>query len=126
MKLLIKKGTTSVIQSIYVTDTSSNALTGLAFDTSGLSAYYFRAGDTSSTQITLVDATLGTYTSGGFKEVDATNLPGLYEIHLPNAVFASGSDFAYAIYKGASTMSPLPIEIQLVDSKAFLPFIRKV
>lgn len=123
MKILVKKGTTSIIQSVYITDTSNNALTGIAFDSGGLSAYYFRSGDTSATAITLADATLGTYTSGGFKEVDATNLPGLYEIHLPNAVFADGSDYAYAIYKGAATMQALPIEIQLVDARVFLPWV---
>jgi len=37
MKILVKKGTTSVIQSIYITDTSNNALSGISFDSGGLS-----------------------------------------------------------------------------------------
>lgn len=124
MKILVKKNSTSVIQSVYITDTSGDALTGLVYNSAGLSAYYFRSGDLSATQITLADASLGTYTSGGFKEIDSTNMPGLYEIDLPNAVFADGSDFSYIVYKGATSMEPVRIEIQLVDSKVFLPFVR--
>lgn len=124
MKLLVKKGSTSVIQCIYVISTSDTALTGLTYNSAGLSAYYFRSGNTSATAISLANATLGTFTSGGFKEVDSTNLPGLYEVHLPNAVFADGSDYAYLIFKGATNMYPVTIEIQLVDAKVFLPFVR--
>lgn len=124
MKLLIKKGSTSVIQCIYIISTSDTALTGLTYNSAGLSAYYFRSGDTSATSITLTDTSLGTFTSGGFKEVDSVNMPGLYEIHFPNAVFATGSDNSYLILKGATNMYPVTIEIQLVDAKVFLPFVR--
>lgn len=126
MKILEKKGQISVMQCIYITDTSGNALTGITFDEGGLSAYYYRPGHlTTPTQITLIDMTLGSYSSGGFKEVHSTQVPGLYEIHLPNAVFADGANFAYVIYYGAVSMAPVPIEIELVDSRVFLPWVRR-
>lgn len=117
MKLTIKKGTTSKIVHIFVSDSSSltgAGLTGLAHNTASLSAYYVREGNPTATSITLVDiTTLGTYISSGFKEFDATNMPGLYEMHIPDAALASGSESVIVYLKGATNMAPLPFEIQL-------------
>jgi hypothetical protein len=33
---------------------------------------------------------VGTYISGGFCEVDPVNMPGLYRLDVPNALFATG------------------------------------
>lgn len=119
MKLITKKGTTSKILRIFVQDSSKtdgSGLTGLVFNSSGLTAYYIREGAAAATAITLVNAVVGTYTSSGFKEVDAANLPGVYELHPPNAVIASGADSVVIFMKGATNMAPLPIEIQLDDN----------
>lgn len=117
MKLQIEKDSSNQIMHIFIPDSSSTTgagLTGLAYNSAGLTAYYIRPGNSSATSIILSNATLGTFTSGGFKEVDATNLPGLYEIHLPNAVFATGADQVVVMYKGATNMAPVLIEIQIV------------
>ena len=119
MKLITKKGITSKIIHIFISDSSSTTgagLTGLVYNSAGLTAYYIRAGDASPTMIPLVDATVGTYTSGGFKEVDATNMPGIYELHPPDACFAAGADQVVIFLKGAANMVPLPLEIQLRDN----------
>jgi len=119
MKLTVKKATTSKILHIFITDSSKtdgSGLTGLVYNSSGLTSYYIREGDASATAITLVTATVGTYTSGGFKEVDATNMPGIYELHPPDACLATGADSVVIFLKGAANMAPLPIEIQLVDN----------
>jgi hypothetical protein len=119
MKLTVKKGTTSKILHLFILDSSKSdgsGLTGLAYNSSGLTAYYIREGDALSTFIYLADATVGTYTSSGFKEVDATNMPGVYELHSPNACLASGADSVVIFLKGATNMAPLPIEIQLDDN----------
>lgn len=119
MKLQLVKGTTSQTLLIFVQNssvTTGAGLTGLAFNSSGLTAYYYREGQgTGATQITLVTATLGTYTSSGFVEVDATDMPGWYEVGIPDAVLASGADFVGIQYKGATNMAPVNIEIQLTD-----------
>lgn len=113
MKNKIKVATTSFIDRVYIVNSSTGApLTGLAYNTAGLTFYYIKIFDTSATAVTLANCTLGTYTSGGFKEVDATNLPGLYEVHYPNAMLSSATK-VHAIIKGATNMLPVAIEIEL-------------
>jgi hypothetical protein len=115
MKRKIKVGTTSKRIKVFIQDSSATTgagLTGLVFNTASLTAYYIKDGDSSTTAITLVTATLGTYTSGGFKEVDAINMPGVYEIGLPNAAIASGN-CTHIFLRGATNMAPCPIEIEL-------------
>ena len=121
MKLTVKKGTTFKILHIFILDSSKgdgSGLTGLVHNSSGLTAYYIREGAASATAISLVTATVGTYTSGGFKEVDAANMPGVYELHPPTACLASGADSVVIFLKGAANMVPLPLEIQLDDNTA--------
>jgi hypothetical protein len=115
MKLKLKRGTTSKKLRVYIQDSSSTTgagLTGLTSGSSGLTWYYSREGDTSTTAVTLVAGTLGTYSSGGFVAVDGTNMPGVYEIGVPNAALASGAA-VHMILKGATNMVPRPIEIEL-------------
>lgn len=117
MKLKIKEGTTSKLIKVFIQDsrvTNGSGLTGLVYNSSGLSAYYIAEGDSSSTEISLTSATLGTYTSGGFVEVDSTNLPGVYEIGLPNAVLDNSSEGSVLVMlKGADNMIPILLEIEL-------------
>ena len=116
MKLTIKKGTTSNIIHVFILDipkSNGEGITGLTYNTTGLTAYYLRPGAASATSISLVNATIGTWTSGGFKEVDSTNLPGIYEIGIPDACTASGAESCTIMIKGAAEMAPLPIELQL-------------
>jgi hypothetical protein len=66
-------------------------LTGITYQTSGLQAYYVRNRSV-PVQITLVNQTNdGSWTSGGFAEINSTTMPGLYRLDVPNAAFASGS-----------------------------------
>jgi hypothetical protein len=82
--ITIKSGTTSRTEYIYLNTT------GYTFSSTGLSASYVRAGS-ARVAIPLVSQTVtGAYTSGGFCEVDATNMPGLYRIDVPNAIFNTG------------------------------------
>ncbi|MGG2324794.1 hypothetical protein, partial [Salmonella enterica] len=82
--------TTSLIQMIFINDSSSTTgagLTGLTNASAGLVCYYKADNGSASVSSTLVTiTTLGTYagtsTNTGFKEVDATNMPGLYELHV--------------------------------------------
>ena len=115
MKLKLNRGTTSKVLRIFVADSSQPTLKGLAGLTStssGLAWYYCREGDTSSTSITAVTSTLGTFTSGGFVAVDSTNMPGWYEIGVPNAALASGNSVIMQL-AGVTNMTPVLIEIEL-------------
>jgi hypothetical protein len=111
----LKRGSTSVRRLIFIADSSSTVgagLANLAFDTSSLVAYYF-AGDLSNeVAITLATATLGTWTSGGFVAVDNTNMPGWYEIGIPNAALDGGNECAIQL-RGAANMVPVNVYIEL-------------
>jgi hypothetical protein len=118
MKLVLKKGVTSQILLVWIADSSSTTgagKTGLVHNSAGLTAYYSREGAGSATAVGLSDMTLGSYTSGGFKELSATNMPGVYQFCPPDAVLASGASYAIVLLKGASNMAPVVLEIQLID-----------
>ena len=83
--ITIAPGSTSQSIEIYL------GLTGITYQTSGLQAYYVRNRSV-PVQITLVNQTNdGSWTSGGFAEINSTTMPGLYRLDVPNAAFASGS-----------------------------------
>lgn len=126
-----KAGATSEIWQIFVADSSSTTgagLTGLVNNTSGLTAYYHRDTDTTATAISLITMTVGTFTSSGFKEIDATNMPGWYQFCPPNAAIASGAKNCGFHLKGATNMAPLPLDVQLtsVDPDSTTAFITGV
>jgi hypothetical protein len=84
----------------------------LVYNTGSLVAYYF-AGDLSNeVQITLATATLGTFASGGFVAVDNTNMPGWYEIGIPDVALDGGNECAIQL-RGAANMVPVNIYIEL-------------
>jgi len=118
MKLSLKAGTTSKTIEIFIQDSSSTTgagLTGLVYNSSGLSAYFHRPKDTSATAITLATlaANNSAYSSGGFREIDATNLPGWYRFDIPDTALAASNTSCSIMLKGATNMAPLPIEIEL-------------
>jgi hypothetical protein len=116
-KLSRQTGTTSHILQVFIGNTSSSTgagLTGLLFNTSGLTCYYKRNTGTASVSVTLVTiTTLGTYVSGGFKEIDPTNMTGWYEFHPPDAAYAASASSVGFHLQGAANMAPLPIEVEL-------------
>jgi hypothetical protein len=110
-------GSTSEIWELFIQDSASTVgagKTGLAYNTASLTCYYKRNTATGTTSVSLADiVALGTYVSGGFKEVDPSNMPGVYEFHPPNAALASGAQSVTFFFKGASGMVVLPLEVEL-------------
>ncbi len=116
-KLFVQaQATSNRSEYVFVQDSASTTgggKTGIAYNASGLTAYYVRPGG-NATAITLATQTVtGAWSSGGWVEVDATNLPGIYRFDIPNAVFATGVDHAVVMLKGASGMAPVSLEYQL-------------
>lgn len=116
MKLRIIGNSTDVTVNIFIMDTTStegDGLTGLVWNTSGLTCYYARA-RTASAQLSLASvAVAGAHTDGGFVEIDSTNMPGWYRLDLSDAVVATGVDTVAVHLHGAADMAPLPFDIQL-------------
>lgn len=119
-KFTIKKGTTSKILLIDIYDSSSTTgarLAGLVYNSAGLTAYYNREGAAgAATAITLATATKGTWATGGFIAIDATNMPGHYELHIPDAALATGANSVLVELKGATNMVPKTVLIELIDN----------
>ena len=116
-KLTVKSGSASRSEYIFVNDSSSTTgagLTGLTNATAGLTAYYVteRGTPTAITLVSLASATAA-YSSGGFVAVDATNLPGVYRLDVPAAVFATTK--GVVMLKGATNMVPVLLEYDVVS-----------
>lgn len=112
----------SVRQSIYLEMSDSSApfqpKTGFAYNTSGISIYYTKNRQ-APVQVTPVDlATVQTvWTSGGVKEVDATNMPGLVRFDLPNDVFkGDGTSSEVLVTIKGTGYRTLTVRIPLVDN----------
>src|SRR5262245_61479068 len=90
---VVADSTSVSVDVILRSSTDSSALTGITF--SGITAYYYRQGASAAVAITPVTlaANNTAYTSGGFRQIDATNLPGRYRFDIPDAAFASGADW---------------------------------
>jgi len=110
-------GSTNVVESVFIPDSASTTgagKTGLAYNTSGLTCYYKRSNGTAAVAVSLVNiTTLGTFVSGGFKEVDATHMPGDYEFHPPDAAFAAGAKWVKFYFVGASGMVATRIKVRI-------------
>jgi|SRR6185437_2637219 len=118
MKLKLHVGTRSKSARIWIQDCTVGfplppaGLTGLTHASSGLKWGYFRDGDTAAGTVSLVAGTLGTYVSGGFVEVDAANMPGMYEVGVPDVILSVAGSAQIQIW-GAAKMCPILVEFEL-------------
>lgn len=95
--LTIAPNSTSRSETIYL------GVTGLTHLTSGLSASYVRTGS-ARVGFSLASQTVtGAWVSGGFVEIDAVNMPGMYRIDIPNAAFSSGTTSVTVAIKNSNT-----------------------
>lgn len=110
----VKAGSTSVTKNVLIYDSSTGLpLTGLAYNTAGLTAYYVLPG-AASVSITLATQTAtGGWSSGGFVEVDSTYMPGVYRLDIPNAAIASGRT-SIVYLQGATNMAPCVFEVNII------------
>ena len=121
MKLKLKRGTTLKLLRIFIQDSSSATGAGkTALTYSGITWWYIREADSSATQVTLCAGSLGTYTNqgaagtgGGFILVSDANMPGLYEISVPNACLSSTAGNSVQMMLTGTGIVPVLIEIEL-------------
>ena len=105
--ITIAPGSTSQSIELYL------GATGLTASTSGLSAYYNRT-RTADVQIPLVARTIAqAWTAGGFAEVNASTMPGVYRLDLPDAAVAAGADDVTVVVRGASGTNGAVMTIKL-------------
>lgn len=101
------------------TSSTGSGLTGLVFNSAGLTCYYRKGATGTMISLSLVTQTVsGTHTDGGFAEIDVTNAPGMYRLDLSDTVVAA-KPYVTVFIKGAANMAPLPVELQIVGYDPF-------
>jgi hypothetical protein len=126
MSEYVYAGLTSQTVDIFLQDSSSSTgqgLAGLVHNSAGLVASYRKGATGSRTAITLATQTVGgAWSSGGFVEIDATNMKGVYRLDLPNAAVDSEGFVTLFLY-GATNLLPTALRIDCrplpVDVKKF-------
>lgn len=114
-KLTVKTGSTSRLEHVFILDSTSTTGAGkTGLTDASVTMSFFRPADTTVTLVTLSAGTLGTWTTGGFKEINATDMPGVYEIGMPNAVFAATFNHSVVMVKGTG-IAPVVLEYNLVS-----------
>jgi hypothetical protein len=118
-KLAIKKASTDVTVYVFIQDSSKTTgagLAGLVYNTTDLVGSYVRPlAARQALSLATLAAVDSAHSDGGFKEIDATNMPGVYRLDLPDAVCATGVNSVVVMLKGAANMAPVVLEIQLTD-----------
>ena len=126
MSEYIYAGSTSQTIDLMIYDSSSTTgagLAGLLYNSSGLKAYYRIGATGTATAITLATQTVaGAWSSGGFVEIDATNMKGVYRLDLPDAAAASSAMVTLYLY-GATNMLFPP---QRIDCRAVPVDVKKI
>jgi hypothetical protein len=125
VKRKIKAGSTSVIEPIRLfNSTDGTPLGGVVYNAAGLIGKYRREGDVNWTTITIVTATAGAFTSGGWATPGGTGPTNSYEVHIPNAALAVGAEWCEVEYWGAADMTPVSLlyELDAVDYQSATNF----
>jgi len=126
MSEYVYAGLTSQTIDIFLQDSSSltgQGLAGLVFNSASLVASYRKGATGSRTAVTLATQTVGgAYSSGGFVEIDATNMKGVYRLDIPNAAVDTEGFVTLYLY-GATNLLPTALRIDCrplpVDVKKF-------
>ena len=116
--ITIAPGSTSQSIELYL------GATGLTASTTGLSARYNRT-RTASVDIPLVARTIAqAWTSGGFAEVDSTNMPGVYRLDIPDAALAANADDVTIVVRGASGTNGAVMTVTLINEPTDAVLVR--
>jgi hypothetical protein len=112
----IKAGTTSKLLLVWARDVSTGApRPGLSADSSGAIAAYVREGEGASS-VALRRGIPGSWSEGGFVEIDPARAPGVYQFGAPDPLFAWGSTHALLILRfDRARIDPIHIELVAFD-----------
>jgi hypothetical protein len=104
---------------IWVGDSSSTVgagLTGLTFESASLVCYYRKGATGAAAELSLATQTVGgAHDDGGFVEIDATNMPGVYRLDLSDTMVAAEGVLIVQL-TGAADMAPVNVEIEVVSA----------
>ncbi|MGO9020474.1 MAG: hypothetical protein ACLQVJ_19215 [Syntrophobacteraceae bacterium] len=112
---ILNGATSQLIEFPIFDSTSTTGALKTSLTYSSMTAYYYREGDSSSTSMSLVTMTMGTWTSLGFVAVDGTNMAGIYQLGIPNAALNKSGCTQVTIYLTASGCVPVVLVIELTS-----------
>lgn len=114
MSEYVYAGLTSQTVDILILDSSSTVgagLSGLVFNSAGLVASYRQGATGARAPLGLATQTVGgAWTSGGFVEIDPTNMKGVYRLDLSDAMVNAEGFVTLSLY-GATNMVPVNLRI---------------
>lgn len=120
MKISRQVGTQSQIIQVFAQDFSVTTGAGIAnIPASTVSYSWFRNNQNGvSTGVGVSTASMGTYTSGAWTQVNSATALGWYQFGIPNDALLSGDCSALHLYvsTGAFNIAPIPIEIELTKT----------
>lgn len=141
---IVRAASNNLLARVFIRSSASTTgagLTGLTSASASLQISVARELDATTTNYTQAGSTIETITTLGtyaaptatkirFKEYDATNWPGMYEIQFAQALIGTGdaSRFITGLIFGAANVAPTPFEIELtaVNTQSATAFITSV
>jgi hypothetical protein len=88
-------------------------MTGLTAGSAGARAAYIREGEPRAVEVRLSAGAVGEWSPGGFVEVDAALLPGVYQFGAPDELLAPGSQRALLVIRFDGVVVD-PVDVDLV------------
>ena len=111
----VRQGTTQHSIFIVAHDTNGVPVRGVTAESNGIHAGFVRIGEP-PTEIALTQGRTGAWVSGGFVEVDAALMPGVYQLDVPNEVTAAGATEALlTVQCTAATFDPVEFTLVAYD-----------
>jgi len=120
MKLLVQTGSTDKTVQVLIQDSYSTVGDGYVADTGNLSCYYSRTQtdndvDTAAIPLVALASLTAAHNDGGIYPVDTGNMPGVYRLDLPDALFAATIESSVVMLRDSlGTGVVVPLEIQMV------------
>ena len=97
-------GTSNIMLEVMMRNsTTGEGVTGIT--PSSMIIYYIAEGGAADVSVAPVTGVLGTYSSGAWVQVDAANMPGLYQFGIPNAALATGPNSVTFIFQSAGSLN---------------------
>jgi hypothetical protein len=115
----VKKGSTDITVYLHLRSSADGtSKTALVYNSPGAVCSYVRTrGLRTAITLATLAAADSAHSDGGFKEVDGTNMKGLYRLDIPDAAVVTGVD-KVIIHIGFTGVFEESLEIDLVDNKA--------
>jgi hypothetical protein len=120
MEMRVRRGATKRVARVVALDATGEPATGLRAGAAGSSAWFIREGDAHPARLDLRPPAGAQHAPGTWREIDPRAMPGVYELHLPDDLFA-GSGFGAMLMVRFPQIPPIVVEFDLVAYDPYDP-----